>query len=152
MFWKFELYDMSLFMTLMLCNFIFSAYCKTPSLTIIWPARWRFLLFCLINNSYKQLLGFVVEKLQHKKSPNKTLKMDTINVIGPSQKALKFLNFSWARIWECLCVCLCQCPKKFGKAWRIHKWWDLPEILHTCSLWLNTWSVFYFSKIFIFEA
>ena len=56
-----------------------------------------------------------------------------------------FLNFSWARIWECLCACL----PVFGAVWRLQKWSDLADI---CTLvpWVNIWGCFFIFQKFWF--
>ena len=54
-----------------------------------------------------------------------------------------FLNFSWARIWQCLYVCLSS------GAWGLKKWWDVGEILHTCSL-AEYLGFFIFQKFWFF--
>ena len=66
------------------------------------------------------------------------------------------LNFSWARIWECLSIHLCvflkYFEKLFGAIWRLQKWSNLAEILHTCSLGEYLGFIFRFSKKLNFGA
>ena len=73
-----------------------------------------------------------------------------------TRMSITFLNFSWARIWQCLYICL-------PGAWRLdktrlnfeavrglQKWWALAEILHTCS-W-GHFSFFFFPKFWFWAC
>ena len=52
------------------------------------------------------------------------------------------LNFSWARIWQCLCICVSVCPKTLGHAgdFKNCRVW-----LKFCTLvcWVNIWGLFF---------
>ena len=66
-------------------------------------------------------------------------------------RSVFFLNFRWARIWQCLSVCLCVCvsPKTLGQ----------PGDFKNCSIWLkfctlvpwvNIWGCFFHFQKFWF--
>ena len=73
-------------------------------------------------------------------------------VANPMRKHASFLNFSWARIWECLFVCVC--PNTLGQSGDFK---NGRILLKFCTLVprVNIWgffSFFVFSKVVIFWA